>query len=199
MVAKDVVSNEAVQAFLGDTQLTDADLVNRAQTFAANSQFKGKLTAYSKKNIVLTIDSLRLDDVEMIRGEIAKDKTHFEIVDTTVGNGEVVATLDVMPNGDNTDFVFASPAQQLNLKGSFDFDIDSLDADNIAYMVSVLATHPDFSVALRGDVDIEKTDAAVIEAPASFQTIDELVGGFRDILGTQADAGMMLEDDAMMQ
>lgn len=65
-------------------------------------------------------------------------------------------------------------------------------------MISVLATHPDFSIALNGDVDVEKTDAAVIEAPASFQTIDELVGGFRDIMGTQTEAGM-LEGDAMMQ
>lgn len=116
MVAKEVVANEAVQSFLGDTELTDADLANRAQTFVANSQFAGRLTAYSKNDIVLTIDNLRLDEVETIRGEIAKKKTHFEVVDTTVGSGEVVATLDLMQNGDNTDFVFASPAQQLNLK-----------------------------------------------------------------------------------
>jgi|GEM_PF-4177716 len=200
LVAKEVVANEAVQSFLGATELTDADLMNRAQTFVANSQFQGKLTAYSRDNIVLTIDRLRLDEVESLRGEIAKEKSHLEVVDSANGGEEVVATIDIEEKGDVTEFVIAAPKQELHLNGSV--DINKASANGVGYALMLFASHPSINLSVNGNVDVEKTDAVTIEAPSSFQTIDQLVGGFRDLVGSGAESSPLMqgmEDDMLIQ
>ena len=62
LVAKDIVSNETVKAFLGQTSFTDAELQEWASTFVANAQFNGTMTINSKKDIVLTINTLNLNE-----------------------------------------------------------------------------------------------------------------------------------------
>ena len=84
LVAKDLVANDIIKAFLRDTVVTDEDLQNWAKAFVGSSSFDGVMTAYGKNNIALTINTLQLDSVESLQGTVGKNDTHFQITDSTV-------------------------------------------------------------------------------------------------------------------
>ncbi len=173
LVAKDVISNDAIKAFLQGQTFTDAELMDRAVEFVANSAFKGTLTAHSKDNIVLAITNMNLDETEGLKGIVEEDKSHFDIVDLAPNGSGIMATIDMTEKGDMTTFAIAAPMESFSLQGAI--DINKATAEKIAYALTILVMHPNFGVDLRGDVNIEKAAATTIEAPASFQTIDDLL------------------------
>ena len=95
-------------------------------------------------------------------------------------------TIDLMENGNMTTFSASAPSQSLSVQGSF--DMQKVTAEAIQYALSIFITHPSLMLNIGGNVDIQKSDAVTIEAPASSQTLEELLGGFGSLLdpGTQA-------------
>lgn len=181
LAAKEVLNHEVIKAFVGGTGFSDAELMDWASTFVANSDFKGAFTIYSKNNIVLTIDQLKLDEVQTLKGTVGDEKSHFEIHDASVASGTIVALADMETKGDMTSLNVSVPTISFNLQ--LNVDVKSATANALAYVMQVMATHPNFAVTLHGDANINKTSATSIEAPTSYQTIDELVGGFWDLVG----------------
>lgn len=185
LAAKEILNNEVVKAFVGGTGFSDAELMDWAQTFVVNSDFKGSFIVYSKKNIVLTIDQLRLDQVQTLKGTVEEDKSHFEVTDASLATGSTVATMDTESKGDTTTLMVSVPSISFNLQLAV--DMKTATANAIAYAMRIIASHSTFNAALDGDVEVNKTNAVAIEAPANYQTIDDLVGGFRDLVGAGAE------------
>lgn len=199
LVAKDIVNSEAIKAFLQGETFTDAELMDWANTFVANASFDGTLTAYSRDNIVLAINRLDLDSAESMKGTIEEDKTHLEVVDTMSASGGTIALVDFAEKGNMTTFNISAPSQELSVQGSV--NVKKATADAIAYTLGIVAIHPSFAINFGGDVSIEKTDAVKVEAPTSFQTIDQILGGFGDFLGTDMgdDTGALSADQTVTQ
>lgn len=172
-VARDVLSYDAVQAFLEGQIFTDEELMDWATTFVNNAAFEGTLTAYDRDDIVLTIDKLRLDESEYVKGSIADETITLNIADDSVSPEVSVATLLVEEKGGKVVFSLLAPNQMLDVNGSF--DLSSAGGDSFAYKLALVATHPEFSVNLLGDIDVTEIDAVSVEAPQSYQTIDDLV------------------------
>lgn len=191
LAAKEIVSTEAMKTLLRGQELTDEQLWEWAQAFVANSAFDGMLTAKSKKDVELTINSLHLDKTSIAKGIIKDDEAQFTVMDATVvGTGEVspassqmavVATASLVEKGDKTELVVSAPQEDLDLRMSL--DMKKATSSSIAYLFTLMLRHPSVSLDLDGDAKIAKTDPIVIEAPASFETIDSLLGGFGSLLG----------------
>lgn len=191
LAAKEIVSTEAVKTLLRGEELTDAELWEWAQAFVANSAFDGTLTAVSKKEVILTINSLNLDKTSIAQGVINQDDAQFTVIDTPlVGTGDIssassqsaiVATASLTEKGDTTVLTVSAPQEPLDLTVSV--DMKKATSNSISYLFSLMLRHPSVSLDLNGDAQIEKTEPVVIEAPSSFETIDSLLGGFGSLLG----------------
>lgn len=200
MVAKDMLENEAVKGFLRGETFTDEELMDWANTFVANASFKGRLIAHSKKDVELTIDMLRLDNMEYVTGTVGKDATKLEVMDDTVQPAVNVATLMIEEQNDKVNFSLTAPSQMLSVGGWV--DMESVGSDDLTYSFYVSLSHPDFAADLDGAVAIEKTEPVVVETPSAYQTVDQLVQGFWDILGGSAggdDLDVMTLEESMTQ
>lgn len=184
MVAKDVVNNEVIQTYLQGETFTDKELMDRAVEFVANSAFKGTMTAYSKKNVVLAISNINLDETQAVKGTVEDDTAHFDVVDLAPNGSGILASLDLTEKGDETVLSLSAPSQSFVMQASV--DMNKATADHIAYLLTIVLSHPSFAFDLRGDINIEKAAVTPVEAPSSFQTIDQLLGGFSSIIGSGA-------------
>ncbi len=181
LVAKDVVSQDAVKAFLGATTFTDKELMDWATEFVANAAFDGTFTVYSKSNIVLTINNVNVDEVAKIKGSIEEDTAHFDLIAEMSTGSANVATIDFAEKGKTSSVAIAVPEQSLNVNVSV--NMQTASKNKIAYLLNAIASHPTFNFALNGEVNISKTDAIKVLAPTTFQTIDEIANGFGSLLG----------------
>lgn len=125
LVAKDLVTTDALKVFLGGQIPSDAELMAWAKTFVENAGFDGTLAAYSQKNTTLTINTMNLDQVSMLKGTIEEDKLHFDIMDSS--DTTMTATVDVTEKGDATVFAVAMPQEAATLDGSIDLKKSNSD------------------------------------------------------------------------
>lgn len=185
MVAKDITNDETIKAFLRGTTFTDEELRTWADTFAANAAFDGQFTVYGRNDITLTINSLAIDSAgATLKGNIAKDGTHLELIDPTISTTGGAAMFDMKEEGKENTFTLSVPSSMLTVNGAV--SIKSASKESLSYGLRIYAMQNSFAARLNGEVKIEKTEPITISAPSSFQTIDELMQGFGLLVGSGA-------------